>query len=166
MAIDNGSLSANNLIYPHFFKSLDKSYGGFKYRDSVSIGWNLVMQQFNCCGIYGYTDFMLSHSFHEKWREPLHSVIKEFTMNFSIACCNKIEINYWFQGPCRSKDYIHKRGCIEAFWDEADKYKSLVVTLVTISCLIQLVQIIVICYSRKAESNKVNTIKVETSAGN
>ncbi|XP_063441986.1 uncharacterized protein LOC134722308 [Mytilus trossulus] len=34
---------ANKLIYLHFFKSLDESYRGFQYQDSV--GWNLVMQQ-------------------------------------------------------------------------------------------------------------------------
>ncbi|CAG2206914.1 TSPAN16 [Mytilus edulis] len=101
----------NKLVYLHFFKSLNKSYRGFEYNDTVSIGWNLVMQQFNCCGIYGYTDFVSSHSFSETWGEPFHSFIKQNPINFSMACCDSIEIvsPTSFQGPCRPKDYIHKR---------------------------------------------------------
>ncbi|VDI08358.1 Hypothetical predicted protein, partial [Mytilus galloprovincialis] len=112
---------------------------------------------FNCCGIHGYSDFKLSNSFDEKWGETGHSYIKPFTINFSVACCNSIEIQpRGSQGPCRAKDYIHKRGCIDVFWETADTYKTPVIALVAITCLIQLSQIIATCYNRIVKSNKSN----------
>ncbi|CAG2206951.1 unnamed protein product [Mytilus edulis] len=115
------------------------------------------MFQFNCCGIRGYTDFQLSNSFDEKWGETKHSYIKPFTINFSVACCNSIEIHpRGFQGPCRAKDYIHKRGCIDVFWETADIYQTPVIALVAVTCLIQLCQIIATCYNRIVKSNKFN----------
>ncbi|CAC5421492.1 TSPAN16 [Mytilus coruscus] len=155
----------NKLLYLHFFKSLDESYRGFQYNDSVSIGWNLVMQQFNCCGIYGYTDFKSSHSFSETWGEPFHSFIHLNPINFSMACCNSIEIvsPRDFQGPCRAKDYIHKRGCIEVLWETMDKYQVCFVALVAITCLIQLFQIIAICYNGNGKSNKSSSKKIDQS---
>ncbi|VDI37564.1 Hypothetical predicted protein, partial [Mytilus galloprovincialis] len=103
------TLTVNKLIFKHFFKSLDESYIGFSSNDSVSIGWNVFMQQFNCCGIHGYEDFSSSHSFIEVWGEPLHSVVKHYALNFSVACCDSIDITYHFQGPCKADDYIDKR---------------------------------------------------------
>ncbi|XP_071172101.1 uncharacterized protein [Mytilus edulis] len=154
----------NKLIYLHFFKSLNQSYRGFEYNDTVSIGWNLVMQQFNCCGIYGYTDFVSSHSFSETWGEPFHSFIKQNPINFSMACCDSIEIVFQgFQGPCRPKDYIHKRGCIEVLWEKMDDYQVVFVALVAIVCIIQLFQIITICYNSNAKLNKANNKKKDQS---
>ncbi|CAG2206916.1 unnamed protein product [Mytilus edulis] len=88
---------------------VDESYKGFSSNDPVSIGWNVVMQQFNCCGIHGYEDFTSSHSFIEKWAEPHHSYANYYSLNFSLACCNSIEITLNFQGPCRADNYINKR---------------------------------------------------------
>ncbi|XP_076109169.1 uncharacterized protein LOC143078057 [Mytilus galloprovincialis] len=152
----------NKLIFKHFFKSLDESYKGFKSNDPVSIGWNLFMQQFNCCGIHGYTDFQSSNSFDEKWGEPIHTMIQPHAINFAVACCNSIEIHpQGFQGPCREKDYIHKRGCIDVFWETADTYQAPVIALVSIACLIQLSQIIVTCYTKIIKSNKSNNKKTD-----
>ncbi|XP_063416762.1 uncharacterized protein LOC134699003 [Mytilus trossulus] len=152
----------NKVIFKHFFKSLDESYKGFSSNDPVSIGWNLFMQQFNCCGIHGYTDFQSSNSFDEKWGEPIHTMITPHAINFSVACCNSIEIHpRGFQGPCREKDYIHKRGCIDVFWETADTYQAPVIALVSIACLIQLSQIIVTCYTRIIKSNKSSNKKTD-----
>ncbi|CAG2206917.1 unnamed protein product [Mytilus edulis] len=93
--------------------------------------------RFNCCGIHGYEDFSSSHSFIEDWGEPRHSVVEPYAINFSVACCNSIEITLQFQGPCRADDYIDKRGCIYVFWETADTYQTSVVTIVAIACLIQ-----------------------------
>ncbi|XP_071176532.1 tetraspanin-18B-like [Mytilus edulis] len=151
----------NKLIFKHFVKSLDESYKGFRSNDPVSIGWNVFMQQFNCCGIHGYEDFTSSHSFIEKWAEPRHSVIKYYAINFPLACCNSIEITHAFQGPCREDNYIDKRGCKDVFWETADTYQTSVVTLVAIACLIQLSQIIVTCYTRIIKPNKPSNEKTD-----
>ncbi|CAG2206915.1 unnamed protein product [Mytilus edulis] len=152
----------NELIFKHFFKSLDESYKGFRSNDPVSIGWNLFMQQFNCCGVHGYTDFQSSNSFDEKWGEPIHTMVLPHTINFAVACCNSIEIHpRGFQGPCREKDYIHKRGCIDVFWETADTYQAPVIALVSIACLIELSQIIVTCYTKIIKSNKSNNKKTD-----
>ncbi|XP_063416810.1 uncharacterized protein LOC134699054 [Mytilus trossulus] len=54
-------------------------------------------------------------------------------------------------------------GCIEVLWEKMDDYQVIFVALVAIVCIIQLFQIIAICYNNNAKSNISTSNKTDQS---
>jgi len=62
-------------------KSLTDLYSNSNNRNAVTVGWDLIMSQMDCCGVNNYTDFQTARLFNQQNREEnINRVVP-------AACC-------------------------------------------------------------------------------
>ncbi|XP_019341709.1 tetraspanin-16 [Alligator mississippiensis] len=79
-------------------QTLKKKYGGYKYDNIVSYGWNSYMLGQNCCGVHNYTDFKGS------------AFQKHTNLTYPRSCC-KDPKSFDCNGTDINSTIIHMEGC-------------------------------------------------------
>ncbi|XP_076109153.1 23 kDa integral membrane protein-like [Mytilus galloprovincialis] len=92
-----------------------KNYNGLGNFDTTTLGWMFFMKEMNCCGVYGYWDFSMTHS--DDWRKP---GLVSTKLDAPIICCVKEPLSpSKADTSCARKETfdIHTQGCFGAVWD-------------------------------------------------
>ncbi|KAK3587691.1 hypothetical protein CHS0354_042476, partial [Potamilus streckersoni] len=115
-----GLLYGKNDIIKQPLKDGLKDYKGLSGTDLLSVGWNIVMIQFQCCGVDSYKDFNDGNG----WKNIKYGTLGAFSLDSPIACCKTLpptsasDLN-----DCAKKIPIDETksngntGCFKVIWD-------------------------------------------------
>jgi len=131
-----------------------ESYKGLASPEVTSVGWNIIMIQFKCCGVDDYTDFAKATS----WNRRPHGGSQLAT---PIACCKTL--------PGSGNDFScaetysaltnnGETGCFEVLWDGSFANTKIAVPVLVICGIVQLAFIVFAIYIAKADKKSVSPI--------
>ncbi|XP_053408370.1 tetraspanin-16-like isoform X2 [Mercenaria mercenaria] len=95
---------------------IKSDYAGLNGTDIVSIGWNVVMQQVDCCGVDSYKDFTGATN----WIVNYASY--GYTLKTPLACCMTLPTSQDFTcasttGATATNNYL-ETGCYDKIWED------------------------------------------------
>ncbi|KAL5019909.1 hypothetical protein ScPMuIL_002801 [Solemya velum] len=126
-------------------------YEGLKGKKLVSMGWNVAMLKFQCCGIDDYQDFKDS----EAW----NTTATALQIDMPLACCKTNVTN--FTPACArmsSNENNRKQGCLDKIWNELANNKPLAYGIACGTLAFELILIIFTLKLFFENDNSVNPI--------
>lgn len=135
------------------FKGLDSS-------EPITLGWNVVMIQFKCCGVDSYRDFKVS----KNWNRTASGSIKiSPPLVTPIACCKTLpsKVNHAVncaQEPFKDNMNYGNTGCYDTIWDQSFGNNAIAVPVLIICGAIQLGFIVFALMILRSEKESVGPI--------
>ncbi|XP_053408746.1 tetraspanin-18-like [Mercenaria mercenaria] len=142
-------------------KSQMSEYEGLKSEKVFSLGWNIIMIQFQCCGVDSYEDFDMSAQ--SKWNNPGISGVT--TLETPIACCKTLpssqtatEFNCAMKATLTEDISNYKTGCYQTIWKSSFGNTAIAVPVLVICGIVQVLFIIFAIMVAKSENDRVSPI--------
>ncbi|OWF35005.1 uncharacterized protein LOC110443473 [Mizuhopecten yessoensis] len=131
-----------------------KDYGGIYGTDANSIGWSVIMLKYDCCGVYGWTQY---ETLTENTQRPIK-------LAGTFICCELDNLKLYLNGSCWAGG-VHtsdKNDCYDAIVEAI--LSSTVVQLIPLIYIAQIVMIL--CAILIILDNKYTVTKVEPEDDN
>ncbi|XP_052228443.1 tetraspanin-18-like [Dreissena polymorpha] len=131
-------------------------YKGIESSEVYSLGWNVVMVQFKCCGVDSYKDF----DFTGEWVQPVVGV----TLETPIACCKTLPTGATLADFACATSYDETlsngmTGCYSEIWSRSFGKTAVVVPVLVVCGLIQIAFIVfAISLAKSVDEEKVRPL--------
>ncbi|WAR05008.1 TSN1-like protein [Mya arenaria] len=118
-------------------------YKGLASDDVYSLAWNIVMIQFQCCGVDSYRDFNVSKSWN---RNPVPNDAS-LTLETPVACCKTLpsgtsQSEFQCALQYSSATSNGDQGCFDSIWKESLGNTAIAVPVLVVLAVIQILFII------------------------
>lgn len=141
-AIGLGLLYGKPDLVKDQIKDSMKDYKGIESSEVMSLAWNIIMIQFQCCGVDNATDFKL---YAKSWKNNITIVKVNYLLETPIACCKTLptaEDLSSFQCAMQKGFNISmsnaEKGCYAAIWDLSFGNNAISIPVLVICGIIQL----------------------------
>lgn len=138
---------------------IQSDYQGFNGTNLISIAWNIVHQQFKCCGANDYTDFTEA----SQWVTNYESSPCSCTLMTPLSCCKTLTSSTDYScatSTATSSDNYLNTGCYQTIWDSTLGNVPLVAGTLSGIAVFQVIlivgAIIILCMDRQ-KGNKVGS---------
>lgn len=138
-----------------------KDYEGLGSSRVSDVSWNIIMIQFNCCGVDSYEDFSIATN----WKKSLTVGSNTYTLTTPVACCKKLpssknsgEFSCATDNPPKKENSNAETGCYSTIWDQSFGNTAIAVPVLVVCGLIQIAFIALAIFIIKSEDKKVSPI--------
>ncbi|XP_055995211.1 CD151 antigen-like [Ostrea edulis] len=139
-------------------KSITEFYKGDEFQEPVTLAWNSIFIEFDCCGVDNYMDFDNATNWNKTFKgQPLNLVTP-------VSCCNTITgefpaLNYPTSTNCATNpqdaDSNWKKGCYSAIEDFINKYSNIFIGIGAVVAVFEILCIVfAICVCRSVEEGE------------
>ncbi|KAL3885724.1 hypothetical protein ACJMK2_025769 [Sinanodonta woodiana] len=131
-----------------------KDYKGANGTDLLSLGWNIVMLQFHCCGIENYTDFLVG----KDWQTITYGGMSK-TLATPLMCCKEPakDLPTCAISPINETMSNAYTGCFDKIWDLTLGNTAMAVGIL-VGCGVFQILLIVFAYTIYKSKDKVDPI--------
>lgn len=135
-------------------------YKGLDSSEPLTLGWNVVMIQFKCCGVDGYKDFDVS----KKWNRTQSATFQIIPQLVTpIACCKQLPQTNPPSLACAQEPFKEAlnngyTGCYDTIWDLSFGKKAIAVPVLIICGIIQIAFIVFALMILRSEKESVGPI--------
>lgn len=130
-----------------------KDFAGLGSSEVFSVGWNIFMIQFKCCGVDSYQDFDSSAS--SRWNSVTVGGTT-YTLESPIACCKILPtsttLNNCTVSPIEKSRTNCDKGCYDTVWGYTLGNSAMTVPILVVCGLIQVLFFISAIYLSKSTS--------------
>lgn len=118
-------------------------YKGLGSVEVLSLGWNIIMMTFDCCGVENYEDFSLTTGWDRTLNGQLSGTQELLT---PIACCKSLPTSpnaySCAQSPFNASKNNGEMGCYDKIWSLSFGNTAIVIPVLIVCGLIQIAFII------------------------
>ncbi|KAL4229066.1 hypothetical protein ACF0H5_012105 [Mactra antiquata] len=128
-----GVLYAKTDVVTDKLKSSMSEYKGLESSDVYTLTWNIVMIEFECCGVDSYKDFA---EYATNWKKPGGT-----SLVTPITCCKTLPSAPSSYGCAQAFDATKnngEKGCFKTIWDKSFANTVIVVPVLVVCGLIQI----------------------------
>lgn len=149
----------DSLIQDQVTYLIDNKYVDISSPNLASVGLNVVMLKYQCCGLFGYQDFNSSVKWQRTQNLTLGGTLQTVTLETPIACCKttgKFPNVFLVNDFCAVSGYTNdtisnwKTGCWGAVTSDLSQYRTGAILIATAIIVIQAVIIAVVVVIIKA----------------
>lgn len=130
--------------------TIKSDYAGLNGTNVVSIAWNFVNQQFSCCGIDNYYDFIDATNWvRDNLATPLTCCIT-LPSSTDLSCA---------QNPLTTSKNNYNKGCFDAIWNLALGNTAITASVLAVVLVMQIIFFLTAICMYADNSNKVHPEK-------
>lgn len=124
-------------------KSIADFYKGDLSQEPVSLAWNSLLIEFDCCGVDNYMDFMNATHWNKTYNGQ--------TLKTPLSCCKDVkgefpDIQYPAATPCATNptdaDNNMNKGCYSAIEDFINKYSNIFIGIGVVVAIFEILCIV------------------------
>nr|XP_022326297.1 tetraspanin-9-like [Crassostrea virginica] len=87
-------------------------YQGLVGNNTETFGWNFIMAKYQCCGVYGYSDFKEASA----WRSDVVAGGTSYSLSVPIVCCDQLPTSTDLSCAGATTGINANKGCFDELW--------------------------------------------------
>lgn len=130
-------------------------YQGLVGNNTETFGWNFIMTKYQCCGVYGYSDFTAT----EVWKSSLVAGGTTYNLKIPIVCCDELPSSTDLNCTGTKTGTNANKGCFEELWKVSAGNLPIAVLALGLGLFLQVLLIVAACdLSAKDKKGKVEPV--------
>ncbi|XP_056011817.1 CD63 antigen-like [Ostrea edulis] len=116
-------------------------YQGLIGNSTETFGWNFIMTKYDCCGVYGYSDFKEATN----WNSQLVVGGTTYTLKIPTLCCDQLPTSGDLTCATVTSGTNANKGCFEALWKVSGGSLPIAILALGVGLFLQILLIIASC---------------------
>lgn len=130
-------------------------YQGLVGNNTETFGWNFIMIKYQCCGVYGYSDFTAT----ESWKSSLVTGGTTYDLKIPIVCCDELPSSTDLTCTGTTSGTNANKGCFEELWKVSAGNLPMTILALGLGLFLQVLLIIAACdLSTKDKKGRVEPV--------